>query len=135
MELIAIFIGGALGAGLRYCITLLFANSSTPYLSTFLVNMVGCFIIGFSSYLFAKRVNNFSICIKSLLTIGLAGGLTTFSTFVYDLYYLILQSNLWVMFIYLFLSLFLGLFLVSMGVNTAYTLLVAIIKSRKKRSV
>ena len=130
MELLCIFIGGAIGALLRYC---MYSQFETFYIPTFVVNMLGCFIIGFAAYLFGRGINNFSKCMKSLLTIGLAGGLTTFSTFTLDLYHFISIGNFWGLFIYLFLSVLLGLCLVSVGINCAYNLMVSLIKSRKGR--
>lgn len=130
MELLCIFIGGAIGALLRYC---MYSQFETFYIPTFVVNMLGCFIIGFAAYLFGRGINNFSKCMKSLLTIGFAGGLTTFSTFTLDLYHFISIGNFWELFIYLFLSVLLGLCLVSVGINCAYNLMVSLIKSRKGR--
>lgn len=130
MEILCIFIGGAIGALLRYCV---YCRFETFYIPTFIVNMLGCFIIGFAAYLFGRGINNFSKCMKSLLTIGLAGGLTTFSTFALDLYRFISIGNMFELFVYLLASVICGVCLVSLGINLAYSFMVSIIKSRRGR--
>ena len=132
MEILCIFIGGALGALLRY---LTYTQIDHSFVATFLANMLGCFIIGFSAYLFGRNPSHLNKCIKGLLTVGLAGGLTTFSTFVFDLYQFLLSSNLVGLLVYLLLSVLLGVCLVSLGINLAYSFMVKIIKSRKGRNI
>lgn len=73
---LAIGAGGAMGAMLRYGMTLLGAQLHwTSNLSTFLVNAAGSFIMGLLM----------SSCGQGtwqlLATVGLCGGFTTFSTF------------------------------------------------------
>lgn len=133
MEILAVFIGGALGALLRYFVYAPFNSVDFVYVPTFIVNMVGCFIIGFCAYLFGRRENIFCKNMKAFLVIGLSGGLTTFSTFVFDLYKFISVGNLLGLTLYLFVSILLGLCLVSFGINCAYKLLVCLLKSRKGR--
>ena len=128
MELLAVFIGGSLGALLRYFI---YSQFDTFYIPTFLVNIIGCFVIGFASYLYHRANTRLDKCVKSFITVGLTGGLTTFSTFVLDLYKFISMDNLAGMFIYLILSVFLGLCMVSFGINLAYSLMVSLIRARK----
>ncbi|HEY9059614.1 MAG TPA: fluoride efflux transporter CrcB [Pseudobacteroides sp.] len=74
--------GGFLGASARYIISITSAkllSSNFPY-GTFIVNVIGCFLIGTimeSSY----KLGNISENMKVFLTTGILGGLTTFSTF------------------------------------------------------
>lgn len=132
MEILCIFIGGAIGALLRY---LTYTQIGHSFVATFLVNMLGCFIIGFSAYLFGRNPSHLNKCIKSLLTVGLTGGLTTFSTFVFDLYQFVVNSNIIGLLVYFLLSVLLGICLVSSGINLAYSFMVKIIKSRKGRNI
>ena len=128
MEILSIFIGGAIGALLRY---LIYSQFEPFYIPTFLVNLLGCFIIGFGTYIYGRKHNRLSVCMKNLLTFGLAGGLTTFSTFALDLYKFIVLGNFVGMLVYMLLSVLLGVCCVSLGINLAYSLLVRLIKSRK----
>ncbi len=69
-------LGGAVGSMLRYAATLLVAHLSMPAtLSTFCVNCVGSFLLGFLGASLTKE--SLLIC----LTVGLCGGFTTYSTF------------------------------------------------------
>lgn len=47
-ELIAVFAGGGIGAVLRYLMTLCAGKCfGMPYVGTFVVNIAGCFAIGY----------------------------------------------------------------------------------------
>lgn len=134
MEILCIFIGGALGALVRYLVMLVFdgsVNSVYPYLSTFLVNMLGCFVFGFAVYIFGRNKTVVGRCLKNFLTVGFAACLTTFSTFVMDLYNLIILGKcLWCA-VYMISSVLLGLCFVSVGINSAYSFMVRLIRMRK----
>ena len=74
LNVIAIFLGGGLGSLLRY-----FTNLVCPF-PTLIVNIVGSFIIGFFYVYFMDKAD-ISASLKLAITVGLCGGLTTFSTF------------------------------------------------------
>ena len=79
-NILYIFIGGGLGSVLRFLIsnyTQKLANIHTFPLGTFVVNIIGCFLIGILTSYFIK-VDNY---LKFLLITGFCGGFTTFSTF------------------------------------------------------
>lgn len=78
-NIIAIFIGGGLGSILRYL-----TNLFCPY-PTIIVNIVGSFIIGFF-YVYFMDKSDVSQSLKLAITVGLCGGLTTFSTFSLELF-------------------------------------------------
>ena len=83
--LIAVAVGGAIGASGRYLtglamIRLLGANF--PW-GTFTVNILGCFIMGVLTETFALRWN-LGPEWRSFLTTGVLGGFTTFSAFSLD---------------------------------------------------
>lgn len=119
-KILALGIGGFIGSNLRYFITLkahaLFGNNF-PY-GTFAVNMLGCFILGFLA-VFGSDVINLSTNTKLLLGTGMMGALTTFSTFSYETFSLMKQSNLKLAFISIALNLFIGLLAVWMGLELA----------------
>jgi len=79
-ELIAVFVGGALGTFARAGIAL-FANPDPgrwPW-PTFAVNVVGAFLLGYFTTRLLERLP-LSSYRRPLLGTGLCGGLTTFST-------------------------------------------------------
>ena len=108
-EILFVFIGGGVGSVLRYGLSPLIGRSvSTAFpVPTLLVNILGCLLIGLF-YAFSERWN-MSSEIRLLLTVGLCGGFTTFSTFSNEALSL-LKSGLYVWFIcYILLSVVLGL--------------------------
>ncbi len=82
MNLIVVFVGGGIGAAARYWlqgIVYRYSGPEFPY-GTLVVNVLGCFLIGFLVACFEERfVLNPSL--RVFLTIGILGGFTTFSTF------------------------------------------------------
>jgi fluoride exporter len=79
-----ICLAGAAGTGTRYLIALWAAQrlgSSFPY-GTLIVNVTGCFLI--TVILHAAVTLSWSPTIRSALTIGYLGGLTTYSSFNYE---------------------------------------------------
>ena len=96
---------------LRYAVQILLHERIMPYnfpWATFLVNVVGCFLIGLFYALSAKF--NLSAEVRLLLTAGLCGGFTTFSTFCNDNLLLLRQGEMLMMILYIVLSLVLGVF-------------------------
>jgi CrcB protein len=76
-------IGGFIGSALRYTVSGLAQHWSRsidfPY-GTLAVNLIGCFAIGFLSYL-AETRGLFTAETRTLIFIGVLGGFTTFSAF------------------------------------------------------
>ncbi len=79
-----IFLGGGTGSVLRYLIQLLISkNTISDFpVATFLINITGSILIGIF-FTLSERFNLASE-IRLLLTVGLCGGFTTFSTFSAD---------------------------------------------------
>jgi len=83
-RLLWICLGGAVGTGARYLITLWAAQrfgSSFPH-GTLIANLVGCFAI--SGVMHVAAVLSWSPTLRSAITIGVIGGLTTYSSFNYE---------------------------------------------------
>jgi fluoride exporter len=85
VRLLLICVGGALGTGLRYAISgamVEWLGPGFPY-GTLAVNVLGSFIIGL-----VQEVGTTSLLIadttRLFLTVGIMGGLTTYSTFSYE---------------------------------------------------
>ena len=79
-----ICLAGAAGTGARYLIAIWVAQrlgSTFPY-GTLLVNLVGCFLI--SAIMHAALTLGWSGTMRSVITIGFLGGLTTYSSFNYE---------------------------------------------------
>lgn len=77
--------GSFVGGALRYLVMKLVPTPTAhPFpLGTFLVNILGCLIIGFL-YALMERYRLLSPDLRLFLTVGFCGGFTTFSTFVND---------------------------------------------------
>lgn len=89
-------LGGAVGSMLRYGVTLLFASLHlSGNLATFSVNAIGSFLIGILTGCCEEGT------LLLLLTVGLCGGFTTFSTFSLQSVRLIQGGNLWEAAIYI----------------------------------
>jgi fluoride exporter len=79
-----ICLGGAAGTGARYLIAVWSAQrfgSAFPY-GTLLVNLTGCFVI--AALMHAALTLGWSPTLRSAITIGFIGGLTTYSSFNYE---------------------------------------------------
>ena len=80
-----ICLGGAVGTGARYLLSgwvLNLFGTSFPY-STLTVNVVGSFLIGVINYI-GLSSEWISPTLRIVLTIGVMGGFTTYSSFNYE---------------------------------------------------
>lgn len=112
--LIAVFLGGGIGASLRYLTGLLFIKTiGLPYLATFSVNIIGCFIIGIMYALTLKYSipNN----LKLFVMVGLLGGLTTFSSFCLENFIFLKEGKFLHFIANILLSLIIGLIATIIG--------------------
>lgn len=78
----AVALGGALGSSLRYFVGLGIAattNASFP-IATCIVNLLGSFLLAFLTPWLTSQLE-LSVVLRLLLTTGLCGGFTTYSTF------------------------------------------------------
>ncbi len=79
-----VFVGGGLGASLRWLLSITFHSSGLPlWWATLIVNILGTFIY----FLSVKMMGNDIIWSQSFLRFGILGSLTTFSTFSYEVAY------------------------------------------------
>ncbi|HWJ89870.1 MAG TPA: fluoride efflux transporter CrcB [Flavisolibacter sp.] len=103
-NILLVGLGGGVGSILRYlCQRSL--NARFPY-GTFVVNIVGCLIIGLLWGYFSRHTDESR---RLLLVTGFCGGFTTFSSFTYEGVQM-MTDNRWLVFaFYIAISVFTGL--------------------------
>ena len=95
LNLLAVAIGGAIGACTRYLVSAWAAGrfgAEFP-MGTLIVNIVGCFIIGVFMTLTTERLM-VSPYWRLVFAVGFLGGLTTFSSFGYETLRLVEEADL-----------------------------------------
>lgn len=116
IQILSVFIGGGLGAVLRYLMTVLCRNLfSLPILGTVSVNLIGCLLMG---YVFGIILNKSEILTQSMrlfITVGFLGGLTTFSTFNFEIFELFKNGKITIGLLYMTGSCLTGLLLTFAG--------------------
>ncbi len=113
---IMVGLGSCLGGILRYLLSgLLKSVSDTFPLNTFLVNIVGCFLIGMLGTLATKY--QLPEYMNLLLIVGFCGGFTTFSTFSKENMQLLCSGQYALFAIYAIGSIVLGIIAVIVGVR------------------
>jgi len=115
LNFLFIFLGGGVGALLRFGISGYVnksARSNFPW-GTLTVNLLGCFIIGALFIVFDKLIESKEL--KNLITVGLIGSLTTFSTFSLEALNLILKNHFFLAISYLLISIVFGLLFCYLG--------------------
>ncbi len=100
--ILAVGAGGAIGAILRYIISLIPFRGDFPT-ATFLVNVLGAFALGFISGLVLDK--DISKETELFLKTGMCGGFTTFSTFSLEAIMLIEGGKIHLGVFYIILSL------------------------------
>ena len=114
--LFVVALGGGIGSALRFLVSKVVAENVDgpfPY-PTFAVNIVGCLLIGLF-YGLSSRGSLGGNSVKMLLTTGLCGGFTTFSTFCSENVALLRGGNTIVTLLYAGVSVMLGLMAVAAG--------------------
>jgi len=118
-----IALGGGAGAVCRYSVSKYTTGiwlGMFP-VGTFLVNIVGCFFLGFFSVVFSRMI--VPVHMKGLVSVGFLGAFTTFSTYSLETVSL-LQEGEWALgAVNVIASTFIGLIMVVAGIWTARLLL------------
>ena len=120
---IIVAIGGAAGASMRHFVGMLALRtfgSGFPY-GTMICNLAGSFLMGLLVELLALRFNA-GTEVRLLLTTGLLGGFTTFSTFSLDVVTLTERGQMGVALFYVALSLAGGIVALFAGLSAARAL-------------
>ena len=102
-SILAIGTGGFIGAILRYLVEISVAHTTIP-LSTLIVNLLGSFILGSLFAIFMKV--KIDMHLKSLLSTGMMGAFTTYSTFALQSFLLMDKGDYFSAFLNMSLNLF-----------------------------
>lgn len=106
-------LGGAVGALLRYLVTLLCGNYG--WMGTAIVNCVGCLVLGIVVALVMRWQGFGQSSLYMFLSVGLCGSFTTFSTMVKDASVMGASENWLLSALYIGLSVVVGLVLYQLG--------------------
>jgi CrcB protein len=120
-EMLIVGLGGFIGAVGRYKLGGWVLHHTVDWrfpLSTFMVNLIGCFVIGVLAGL-GTRQHIFSPEIRLLLFPGVLGGFTTFSAFGYETFFLAQRGEWHIALAYVTSSVVCGLGLVWVGFRLA----------------
>jgi CrcB protein len=114
--LLFVGLGGGIGSVFRYLASVLtqkYVQSAFPW-ATFIVNVLGCLLIGVLIGFFTKQqVENSEL--KLLFVTGFCGGFTTFSAFALENIKLFQSGNSFIALLYIALSVIVGIFAVWSG--------------------
>ena len=116
-KILSVAVGGAFGAVARYLVNIspLAGVLEKFPLPTFLINVIGSFLIGFLMIVFADKVV-VSENLRMAVIVGFLGAFTTFSTFEMEIFGLMRERQLLIAFLYLALSSIIGFAAVLVGV-------------------
>lgn len=122
MNILLVAVGGALGSVSRYLLGTWIQSVSKsidfPY-GTLMVNLIGCFVIGFLSQL-AEARGVFTSEARAFIFIGILGGFTTFSSFGNDTINLLRDGETFNALANVGANVILGLLLVWLGRTVAF---------------
>lgn len=110
-NILLVGLGSFVGGVMRYALSLLLRCDSAFPWATFGVNLLGCLLIGLIMGWSSRLSQEWTL----LLTVGLCGGFTTFSTFSKESFLLLQSGSYALLALYVLASLLLGIGLVALG--------------------
>ena len=118
ITIIAIALGGAIGALFRYLLgnqISLILGTNFPF-NILIINIIGSFFMGMAIESFnLSSVSNEPL--QKFLTVGILGAFTTFSTFSLDALDLIMKNRISDAFLYIFASVLLAIGFLFLGIQ------------------
>ena len=115
-SLLIVGTGSFIGGAMRYLLSTYIKNmygQTFPW-GTLVVNLLGCFVFGIIFALFSKH-NSADNTFCLLLTTGICGGFTTFSTFANESVQMIQNGNIGEFIGYMATSVIIGIALIALG--------------------
>lgn len=116
-NILFIGLGSGLGGAIRYILFIAIdqtGQQSAFPVKTFLVNIIGCFALGFFNGMADKgQYTDHQVIL--FLTMGLCGGFTTFSAFSHDNIVLLKNGNFLLAMFYVLLTVFLSFIALYLG--------------------
>ncbi len=110
-----VFLGGGLGSGLRYLLSIVFEAKKTGFpTGTFLANILGSLLIGILLALFIKN-QDWEHQYKLLAVVGFCGGFTTMSSFSMENIQFLRDGNYSMFALYLILTIAVSLLCTFLG--------------------
>ena len=79
-NIVGIMLGGGIGSLLRFLVMKPFNRSNNKHIGTFLVNLIGSFLLG---VIFAAALSS-STFVYKFIVVGIIASFTTFSTYEFD---------------------------------------------------
>ena len=119
-SLLIVGTGSFIGGAMRYLLSTLMKSvcgQGFPW-GTLMVNLLGCFLFGVVFAVFGKSSATDNM-LYLLLTTGVCGGFTTFSTFANESVQMLQQGNTWGFVGYVATSVVAGLALIALGYGVA----------------
>lgn len=110
-SVLLVAIGGAIGSVARFKVSSWILHQTVTWkfpLGTFIVNVIGCCVMGLLAGLIVKN-EFFSADVRIFLLTGIIGGFTTFSAFGLETFYLLQRNEVGIAFTYVVLSVVCGL--------------------------
>ena len=120
ITIMAVATGGAIGAVLRYGVTVWSASITDFPIATLIVNIVGSFIMGLCAGVLPETL---SIPVRTFVMTGVLGAFTTFSAFSLDFVTLIERGQTLQSITYLTCNVFGSILALVIGLYIARTLL------------
>lgn len=115
MSYLAVFIGGGLGALMRFGIAKALAHNNTFPWATFIANFLSCVILGMLISFFLSKPENKNLYL--LAVTGFCGGFSTFSTFSLESFQLLENGHTFMALLYMLSSILVCLIALYVGIK------------------